>query len=721
MSLLARNRRKASKQTGAKIAVTLFGISMFFLMILGVALAIGMTVVNGWLQDLPDYTAEGAFDVMEPTSIFSADGVLLAKLYLQNREIVPIEEMSPWILKGIVAVEDERYYEHQGVDPQSVVRAAVTGYGGGSSISQQYIRQTVLIDEAQDQTYKRKIREMFLALELEKRYTKEEILSMYLNSVYFGNGAYGIEAASKNIFAKKCSELNIAEAALLAALPNQPAYLNPLENPDALDDLIARRDLVLERMLTNELITKEEHDAAIKYEYTFESLPMPSDGIYAADYFVDMVKRQLDELFDFSAVFGGGMTVITTLNYEQQGYAEQAVWNALPGDGLQGALVAIEPPTGYVRALVGGTDYDNDKFNLATQAYRHPGSSMKTFTLLTALNEGMSPETPVDCRSPITLDNNGDPWRVENAEGGSAGVMSLRSATAWSYNTAFALLIDKLGADKVVEMAHAAGIKTELEPYNSLTLGAQGVTVLEMASAYATIANSGIYNEPTFITVVKNRRGVDIWEHIPNPQQTIDPKVAYACTQVLMGDILNGTAAAANLDGRPVAGKTGTSENYGNVYFVGYTMELATAIWVGYPDDNNRTIVYQGGVAYGGVVCAPIFRAFMLPALAAFEYQEFPYFDAPPYDNSKFAAIKSKEGIAADAKKAEDDARLKAEEEAKKAAEDAAKKAAADAAKKEEQNKPPEVIVEPQPEPDPQPDPPPTPPPNTGGGGGSGN
>ncbi|MCL2818374.1 MAG: transglycosylase domain-containing protein [Actinomycetia bacterium] len=673
MSLVARQRRKAKKQVGAKIAVILFGVGMMFLMLGGVVFALGMSVVNGWLQDLPDYTADGAFDVMEPTTILSADGKLLAKLYLQNREIVPLDEMSPWVRKAIVAVEDERFYEHNGVDPQSVVRAAVTGYGGGSSISQQYIRQTVLIDEAQDQTYKRKIREMFLALELEKRYSKDEILSMYLNSVYFGNGAYGIEAASKNIFAKPASELNIAEAALLAGLPNQPSLLNPLESPESVEALIARRDLVLERMLANEYITKDEYEAALKAEHTYESLPMPSDGIYAADYFVDMVKRQLQELFDFNAVFGGGMTVETTLNSVQQYHAEQAVWNALPDDGLQGALVAIEPSTGYVKALVGGTDYETDKFNLATQAYRHPGSSMKVFTLLTALNEGMSPDTSVDCRSPITIDNNGDPWRVENAEGGSAGMMSLRAATAWSYNTAFALLINTLGAEKVVDMAHAAGIQTELMPYNSLTLGAQGVTVLEMSSAFATIANSGVYNEPTFITAVKNRRGVEIWEHIPNPQQTIKPEVAYACTQVLMGDITNGTAGSANLDGRPVAGKTGTSENYGNVYFVGYTMELSTAVWVGYPDA-NRTIVYYGGVAYGGVVCAPIFRAFMMPALEGYGWQDFPYYDPPPYDFSKWAPIKSKEGASIDARKAEEEARLKAEEEAKKKAEEDAKK-----------------------------------------------
>jgi membrane peptidoglycan carboxypeptidase len=696
MTFSGRNRRKAAKQTGAKIAVVLMGITIFFLVLAGVGFAIGMVVVNGWLQDLPDYTAEGAFDVMEPTAIYSSDNKLLAKLYLQNREIVDIEEISPWMLKAIVAVEDERYYQHQGVDPQSVVRAAVTGYGGGSSISQQYIRQTVLIDEAQEQSFKRKVREMFLALELEKRYDKEEILSMYLNTVYFGNGAYGVEAAAKNLFAKPASELNIAEAALLAALPNQPSYLNYWENPDNLDDLIARRNLVLDRMLSNKYITEDEFDAAMRAEHEFEAAPMPEDGIYRCDYFVDEVKRQLQDLFDFTAVFGGGMTVYTTIDCKQQGFAESAVWDALPDDGLEGALVAIEPATGYVKALVGGKSYDESKFNLATMAGRHPGSSMKMFTLLTAINEGMSPETQVDCGSPITINNGGEPWRVENAEGGSGGRMSLRSATAWSYNTAFALLIDTLGAQKVVDMAHAAGITSDLMPYNSLTLGAQEVTVLEMASAYATIANSGVYNEPTFITEVHNRRGVTIWEHIPDPQKRIDPKVAYAVTDVLRGDITNGTAYAANLDGRPVAGKTGTSENYGNVYFVGYTVELATAVWVGYPESNNLPINWYGQTAYGGVVCAPIFRDFMIPALEGVPFTEFTVFDPPPYDANKWKPIRSKEGIAADAKKAEEEAKKKAEEEAKKKAEEEKRK--------EEENKPPVIIIPPE---EPPPDPPP--------------
>ena len=690
MSYLARNRRKASKQTGAKIAVVFAAFGLSFLLVLGVAAAIGMNIVTEWLQDLPDYTAEGAFDSMEPTSVYSADNILLAKLYLQNREIIPLDRMSPWIQKAMVAVEDERFYEHQGVDVLSVIRAAVTGYGGASSISQQYIRQTVLLDEAQEQSIRRKVREAFLALELEKRYSKDEILSMYLNTVYFGNGAYGIEAASKNLFAKPASELNIAEAALLAALPNQPSELNPLENPEGLDQLITRRNIVLDRMLVNDYITKSEFEAASKVEPEFESLPMPTDGIYSAHYFVDMVKRQLYDAFGYDAMFGGGMKVYTTLNSVMQHHAEQAVWNALPGDGLQGALVSIEPPTGYVKALVGGTDFNEDsKFNLATQAQRHPGSSFKTFTLLAALNEGVSPDTTIDCRSPITLETGGEPWRIENAEGGSAGPMSLRAATAWSYNTAFALLIDAIGADKVVEMAHAAGIKTELLPYNSLTLGAQGVTVLEMSSAYATIANSGVYNEPTFITSIQNSKGVEIWAHEPNPIQTISPEVAYACTQVLKGDVINGTAAAASLNGRPVGGKTGTSENYGNVYFVGYTMELSTAVWVGYPDSNNRTITWRGGYAYGGVVCAPIFRAFMIPALEGFEFQDFPVYPAPPYDSAKWVALaKSKETIAEEKKKEEEE--REAEEEAERLAEEERKRKEKEQQEAEKNKQPPE-------------------------------
>ncbi|MCL2024259.1 MAG: PBP1A family penicillin-binding protein [Coriobacteriia bacterium] len=672
------------------------GVTLVVLLVgTGVAAAVGVGVIGSWLEDLPDYSAEGAFDVMQPTEIYSADGVLLAKLFLQNRQVVELDKMSPWVAKATIAVEDERFYEHSGVDIPSVVRAAVTGYGGGSSITQQYVKQTVLNDEAFDITIRRKVREAFIAMEVERRYSKDEILEMYLNTIYYGDGAYGIEAASRNYFAKPSSELNIAEAATLAGIPQQPTNFNPYVDPEAVK---RRRNHVLDRMLANDYITKDEYNAATSVELTYESMPIPGGGIYAAGYFVDAVKRILETEFDASIVFGGGLKVYTTLDSRMQAHAEDALLNALPNDGLAGALVSIEPANGYVRALVGGRNYEEEKFNLAIQASRQPGSSFKTFTLLSALKDGMSPNMPVDGRSPITIPLDGEnDWEVSNAEGGSGGMTTLRSATAFSYNTAFALIINAIGAQKVVDMAHAAGIMTELRPYNSLTLGAQGVTVLEMASAYATLANSGVYNAPTFITKIEDRTGNPLYEYVPDPKQTIEPEVAYACTQILQNVVSSGTGTSARLGGRPVAGKTGTSENHRDVWFVGYTMDLATAVWVGYPQE--REIRYFGSLAYGGTVCAPIFQRFMMGALEGFEWRDFPFFPAPPYDDSKYAGkLRSAAAIEAERRAKEEEEeeaeRLRLEEE------EAARRAA------EEANRPrPQPQPQPQPEPDPEPEP----------------
>lgn len=596
---------------------------------------IAAATVASWLDNLPDPNAPGAFDVAQATRIYSADGKLLARLYLENRTIVPIEKMSPKLLDAIVAIEDERFYEHRGVDAIGLARAVVvnltSGFGeeGASTITQQYIRNTILLDERTDITLARKVREAYLAGELEKRYSKQDILEMYMNAIYFGAGAYGAEAASRTYFSKHASELSLAQAALLAGLPQQPGRLDPYVNPDG---ALRRRNVVLGRMLANGFIDKKEHDKAVATPLKLKRTKDPEDGIYAAPFFVAHVKKVLQARFSQGVVFEGGLKVYTTLDTRLQKYAEDAVKQRVPS-GPEVALVSLDPRTGYVKALVGGRDYRKNKFNLATQGHRQAGSSFKTFTLVAALKEGVSPNYRVDSSSPAYIPTKPEAWVVSNSEGRGRGSISLAAATQASVNTVFARVCWGIGADKVVETARAMGIVTPLKPYPSITLGAQNVTPLEMASAYGTLATNGNHYPPAFITKVVDKDGEVLFKAKPKARKALEPEIAYAATQVLKGVITGGTARRASI-GRPAAGKTGTSQLNRDVWFVGYTPQLATAVWAGHRTE--QTIYVGGSRAFGGTVCAPIWQLYMSNALRGQPVIDFPVMPAPKYGGKKF-------------------------------------------------------------------------------------
>lgn len=630
---IRRIRRKSSSQSGMRAGVTLLTIlgGLFLLCIIGLTVFAG--VANSWLKDLPNYHDKDAFAVAQPTRILSADNKLLARLYLENRHVVSKDAMSPYVLKATVAVEDERFYIHNGVDLIGIMRSALSVLKGtrqgGSTITQQYIRNTILRDEATEISLKRKVREAYLALQLEKVYSKDDILAMYLNTVYYGEGAYGIETAAETYFAKEAKDLTIAQAALLAGLPQRPSGLSPYEYPK---DALARRNQVLRRMLSNNFITQAQYEEAVAEKIKPKRKKNPLDGIYHAPYFVAQVKKELQQQFSKATVFGGGLTVRTTLNLSAQEEAEKAVKKAIGKKGPEGALVAIEPSTGYVRAVVGGRNYKKNKFSMATQAHRQPGSSFKTMTLTAALNDGMSPNTMVDSSSPATIPTKPEPWTVNNSEGKGHGSMSLASATYASVNTVYARVVWALGSKKVVNMAHKLGIKSELSSYPSIALGAQNVTPLEMASAYATLANEGVYNTPTFIVSVKDNEGKTLFKHEKKSRRVISKEVAYATTKILEGVVSHGTGTRAALSGREVAGKTGTSQQNRDVWFCGYTPQLATAIWVGWPSE--QPIYINGMRAYGGTVCAPIFHDFMTAALKGEPAVEFAKADSPKYGKS---------------------------------------------------------------------------------------
>lgn len=637
---MSQRRKRLRRRQKSRVHVIVFqGLTMALIAFLVIALAgtaSAVTIVSGWLDDLPDYKAPGAFDVARATKVYSADGKLLARLYLENREVVPISKISTDLANAVVAIEDERFYSHNGVDAMGIIRALFTNMAAGdteegaSTITQQYIRNTVLLDERTDITLERKIREAYLAIELEKRYDKQQVLEMYLNAIYFGEGAYGAQAASRTFFSKRANELTLSEAALLAGLPQQPTRLNPFENPEG---AIARRNQVLRSMLKNGFINQAQFDQAMAEPLQLKRAWDPEDGIYSAHYFVSQVKKELQARFTQAVVFKGGLSVYTTLDTRMQKYAEEAVADGLPKDGPEGALVSIEPDTGYVKAMVGGRDYRKNKFNLATQAHRQPGSSFKTFVLVTALGEGMPPSYKIDSSSPAVIPTKPKPWIVSNSEGSGHGAMTLARATHMSVNTVFARLIWGVGAKKVAATAKKMGIESKLGEYPSMALGAANVTPLEMASAYGTLATGGVHYEPTFITKVVDPAGEVLLEAKPKGERSLSPELAKAATDVLKGVITSGTARRANI-GRPAAGKTGTSQLNRDVWFVGYTPQLVTAVWSGYRTE--QTIYVNGRRAYGGTVCAPIWADFMSKALKGEKKLDFPDAGRLKFNAKKF-------------------------------------------------------------------------------------
>lgn len=623
-----RIRHTAKPRVGKYVAI----VGLIVTVALAAAFVVaGINLMKSWLEDLPDYTDADAYLLSQPTRVVDANGDLITEFYLENRIPISIDQCSPYVLQATVDIEDERFYSHNGIDLKGILRAVVAqltgGSEGASTITQQLVRNTVLKDEQFEKTLSRKVREAYIALELEKIYTKDEILMMYLNSIYYGAGCYGIEAAAQTYFGKTCADLTLGEAATLAGLPQSPSLYDPTVNPNA---AVERRNAVLSRMLSNGDITQAQYDETVAQQLQLNVSKRTTSGISRYPYFVDYVRSQLLEQFSSDIIYKGGLTVVTTIDPSIQQCAEDAV-NSVVGqawDDLEGALIAIEPYTGYIRAMVGGWDYNTDQFNLATQAQRQPGSSFKTFTLTAAIEAGMSPLVLIEANSPITI---GD-WTVSNINWENYGTISLRQAMLWSSNVVFAQVINEIGVDSVIDVARRMGITSDLAPYNSLTLGVSECTVLEMASAYATLAAGGMHYEPTAITQVLDRNGNALYQYEPVGYQAISPEVAYAVTQILQDVIREGTGAEAALwIDQPVAGKTGTTDSYKDLWFCGYTPQLACAVWVGYR--NPAVITYLGSAGTTHNLPNPIFSRFMSTALQGQPRQEFAWANSPVYQS----------------------------------------------------------------------------------------
>jgi penicillin-binding protein 1A len=593
----------------------------------------GSVLFASVLQNLPTVDRPlGA--VAQKTRIYSADGVLLATLYAENREPVKLTEMSPYFKKAIIAVEDERYYTHPGVDPEGIARAAVkdlqTGRAaeGASTITQQFVRTAFL---TQDKTFARKVREAVLAYRLEKRYSKDQILGMYLNTIYFGEGAYGIQSAAYTYFSKQAKDLTLPEAALLAGLPKSPNRLSPFDNPKAAR---ARRAVVLDRMVATGAVPERLAKAAKRAPITLKR-GKSEQGPVLAPYFVEFVKQELLRKYGADKVFRGGLAVTTTLDTKLQRYAEEAVRDNLPyNDDPDASLTAIDPRNGWVRAMYGGRDFKKQKFNLAAQGRRQPGSSFKTFVLVAALEDGIPPNRYLRSNSPITIPmpKPQKPWIVNNSEGMGEGIVSIETATHSSINVVFAQLIMDVGAKRVAKLAKRMGIMSTVPPVPAIALGGlnPGVTTYDMATAYGTLANRGIHVTPTGVQKIVTPTGRILYKHRPVRARSITEAVAHTAVGLLKGVISGGTGHRADI-GRPAAGKTGTSQNYRDAWFAGFTPQMSCAVWVGYTKTEKPMTDVHGIRVFGGTFPAEIWHDFMSRALAGEKPIDFAGAPNPKY------------------------------------------------------------------------------------------
>lgn len=567
-------------------------------------------------SSLPDLSGETS--LAETSVIYDADGGVLADLHSeQNRTYVPLANIPIDLRNAVISTEDQRFYAHGGVDPLGIARAlwvdVVKGaHQGGSTITQQYVVNTFL---KREDTLTRKVKEAILAYKLESTYSKDQILEKYLNTVYFGHGAYGVQAAAQTYFGKDVGELTTAECAMIAGIIKSPGRYSPRIDPTAAD---GRRGTVLDQMLSLDYIDQATHDAAKSEAFT---LAEPTAAGTTAPYFVDWVTQTLIDMYGADAVYKGGLRVKTTLDVKAQTAAEAAISSVLDKQGdPSAALVAVEPSTGAVRALVGGKDFSTQQFNVATQGRRQPGSAFKTFVLVTALEQGVSPEQTFESGAMSLTIPGGQVWKVSGASGG--GLLRLRQATVKSVNAVYAQLILQLGADKVAETAKRMGITNEINAVPAIALGSQEVSPLEMASAYGTLANGGKHVTPYGILEVRDASGKVLYSAQPETTQAVSPAVAYLTTDILKGVIASGTGTAAKI-GRPAAGKTGTTQEYRDAWFVGYTPDLACSVWVGYPDSQVEMTNVHGIKVTGGSFPARIWAAFMKTALADTPAKDF--------------------------------------------------------------------------------------------------
>ena len=582
------------------------------------------------------------------STIYAADGSVLATVFLdENRKLIELRHVNPITRKAVLAIEDDGFYEHGPINPVSIIRAAVSNLRagkvvqGGSTITQQLVKNTVTSGE---RTLERKIREAQDAIRLEKQYSKDQILELYLNQVYWGHGVYGLGAAAEYYFNQKVRDLTLPQAALLAGLIAAPETWDPVDYPDKAR---ARRDEVLGRMLSLRWITETQHAEATATPIQLSDKGRTANKPGSQPYFVRYVIDQILNTDRYAkwfgktynerklALFQGGLRIHTTLQPRLQKLAKDAIDRRLPNQGPEppkdpeGAVVSIVPNTGAILTMACGVDFSKFKFNLCAQSRRSTGSAAKAFTLAAAFEQNFPVGKVYDSKTPIFIPECND-WTVNNAEPGSGGYMNLTDATAASVNVVFAQLTRDVGPEHVAAVTERMGIGTDVPPFCAISLGAVDVSPLQMTAAYSTLANGGAHCKPFAITKVMTHEEKTLFKARPQCEQVLRPEVAAQVTSLLQGVVTHGTGTAANI-GRPVAGKTGTGQEYRDAWFMGYIPQLVTGVWVGYSKAEipMRALPVLGyGNAFGGTIAAPIWHDYMAPAVAGMPVLGFP--EPPP-------------------------------------------------------------------------------------------
>ena len=610
---------KTKKKSGGNAAKRIF--LGLFVIVLVMLTGIGCGFLTASMNTKPDLVN----DIRPPatSTIYDINGNEIATVHAaENRMPVKISQVPKDLQNAFVAVEDNRFYDHMGIDLKGILRAAWANISGrtisegGSTITQQLAKNAYL---TQDRTMKRKVQEIFLALQLERQYTKQEILELYLNQIYFGQGAYGVQAAAKTYFNKNVEDLSLNECAVLAGIPKSPNYYSPFNNLQAAQE---RKATVLDQMVKYGYVNRQEA-AKVKTEELPLAQPVKKNAA-GESYFIDYVTQILIDRYGADAVYKDGLKIYTTIDMDMQRAAEAAM-QYLPNyftdnNGIvqpQGALVALDPHNGHIKAMVGGRG--TDQFNRATMAERQPGSAFKPFVFAAALENKFTPSTVIE-DSPIKV---GD-WAPQNYNRNFQGKVTLRYVAEQSLNVPTVKIAQKLGIDKPIYYAQEMGISTFVldGPQNDRNLATalggltKGVTPLELASAYGTFANKGIHVDPVAIVRVLDRNGKVMEEADPKQRSVISEESAAELTSMLMGVIQRGTGTRANI-GRPAAGKTGTTSDYHDAWFVGYTPDLVAGVWIG--NDNNTSL---GGMG-GGNQPAQIWNAFMTKALANIPVRNF--------------------------------------------------------------------------------------------------
>ena len=607
------------------------------LVLIGTSLLSGacLGLLMGYMEDLPVVPGPDNLTPSLATKIYDINGQLITQLAIENRTLINLDQMPKDLVNALIALEDRRFWSHWGVDPWGILRAAAVNLRahrtveGGSTLTQQLAKNLFLTRE---RTFGRKIKEALLSLQIERHFTKKEILTMYFNQVYFGNGAYGVEAAARTYFGKHAAELTLGECATLAGIPRSPNANNPIDDPKQAK---FRRDTALASMLELGYIDQAQHDAAVAEPITV----FQADPVVAA-YFVDQVRQQLESTYGTNAVYKGGLSVYTTLDLRLQDIAQRSAeagarqadilaapyleheFGLADKPVLQLAFLAMDPRNGHVLAMVGGRDFRKYQFNRATQALRQPGSAFKPFVYTAAIENGFTPADTIEDLPVVYKDATGADWKPENFDKRFEGKVTLRRGLYESRNVVTVKLLEKVGIYNAVNTAYKMGVTNKLNRDLTLALGTSEVSLEDLVNGYCTLANQGVHVEPVSILSVRDAGGKVLEEYSPKAQEVLKPAVAYVVTSMLQDVIDRGTASNLRTHlnfTRTAAGKTGTTSDFSDAWFIGYTPELVAGCWFGY--DQRRRI---GKLLTGGAIAAPVWGSFMTEALKDVPDHPFP-------------------------------------------------------------------------------------------------